>query len=197
MTVFLLIASLLLNITALLAIVILYLRQNKLLQVDVQQKQNLKNMEEMISAYLLEMKDENDRFIMSVQNLSNEKKTTEHAPKQVSFEEETEEQELRQPEISRKPGKVMTFRAVKAYQQTQKQHATEGKIKNEEILDSVEISSFPGKKGEEPKIAAPTLEDQLFMMKQEGISVDEMAKRLNKGKTEIELLLKFRENMQE
>jgi hypothetical protein len=39
-----------------------------------------------------------------------------------------------------------------------------------------------------------SLFDQIKSMKQQGLSEEEVAKKLNKGKTEIALLLKFRGN---
>ena len=36
--------------------------------------------------------------------------------------------------------------------------------------------------------------DQVFLKKNQGLSIEEIARDLDKGKTEIELLLKFRQN---
>jgi hypothetical protein len=38
---------------------------------------------------------------------------------------------------------------------------------------------------------------QILNLEKQGNSIEEIAKKLNKGKTEIELLLKFQENIQE
>ena len=70
---FLIIISLIFNVIAILAIIILYLRQNKLLQVEEQQKKAMAEMESLINSYLLEMKDENKRFIQRVKEMKDEK----------------------------------------------------------------------------------------------------------------------------
>ena len=73
MTAFFIIVSLILNIVALMAIIILFLRQNKLLQVEENQKKTMNEMEELITTYLLEMKDENEHFIQRISGINNEK----------------------------------------------------------------------------------------------------------------------------
>ncbi len=55
--------------------------------------------------------------------------------------------------------------------------------------DRVEISAHQAK-----TVRPESFEEKVFRLKQIGYSAEEIAKELNKGKTEIELLLKFRQN---
>ncbi|MHC8521814.1 hypothetical protein ACPJHQ_11710 [Rossellomorea sp. H39__3] len=51
-----------------LAIILLYVRQNRLLALDSQQKRRVTEMEELMSAYMAELKEENDTFLRSLAN---------------------------------------------------------------------------------------------------------------------------------
>jgi hypothetical protein len=204
MAIFFIILSLILNIIAVMAIIVLYLRQNRLLELDVQQKKNMKEMEEMITSYLLEMKDENELFISRMKEI-NLQKSKIYSSQDFTKTNENELEKIGEEiditsisDFSSKMGKTKTFRAVKAYQQTQQQLASSLKLENNHHIEpnddlQEEIQTIAKKE----KSVQDLLIEQLLSMKQEGISVDDMAKKLNKGKTEIELLLKFRENHQE
>lgn len=65
---FLIVLSILLNLVALFAIILLYVRQNRLLSLDSQQKRRVTEMEELMSAYMAELKEENDAFLRSLAN---------------------------------------------------------------------------------------------------------------------------------
>ncbi|KML06467.1 DUF6115 domain-containing protein [Rossellomorea marisflavi] len=65
---FLIVLSILLNLVALFAIILLYVRQNRLLALDSQQKRRVTEMEELMSAYMAELKEENDTFLRSLAN---------------------------------------------------------------------------------------------------------------------------------
>ncbi|MBV6683277.1 hypothetical protein FZC83_11525 [Rossellomorea marisflavi] len=64
--IFAIVLSILLNLVALFAIILLYVRQNRLLALDNQQKRRVAEMEELMSAYMEELKEENDAFLLSL-----------------------------------------------------------------------------------------------------------------------------------
>ncbi|MBB6443868.1 hypothetical protein HNR53_000456 [Bacillus benzoevorans] len=207
------------NIIAMLAIVILFLRQNKLLQVEENQKKAIKEMELLINSYLLEMKDENEHFIREVKKIKDEKQNfsvesfsskpvdlpLSHEP-EVVHNSEMEKIELTREalDLSSQLEKTVSLQAVKAYQQhTQKKQevsippqAIENKEQRKSILDMKQALSLAekGKTKQTEALIQDSLLTQVLIMKKEGISEKEMAQKLKKGKTEIELLLKFREN---
>ena len=63
MTTFLLLLSLILNGAAIFEIILLYLRQNRLVEAEKKQERIINEIEEVFSAYLFELKEENDKFL--------------------------------------------------------------------------------------------------------------------------------------
>lgn len=208
MTAFFIIISIMLNIIALMAIVILYLRQNKLLKVEVDQKKSLAEIEELMSSYLLEIKDENEQFIERVKGVNKEKRKLEqsspiHVTENQLEQESSIEKEDSQRELSSLLGKTVSFQAVKAYQKQKKEQMESNELllsSNEATIKASEKVEEDSPKSEQKDIHDPngalgeSLFEQIMNMKKQGFSEEEMAKKLNKGKTEIALLLKFREN---
>lgn len=74
---FAIVLSILLNLVALFAIILLYVRQNRLLALDNQQKRRVSEMEELMSAYMEELKEENDAFLSSLTKTAGEERVTE------------------------------------------------------------------------------------------------------------------------
>lgn len=215
----LLIFSLVLNFIALFAVVLLYLRQNRLLQLEKKQDKIIKEMEEFFSGCILEFKEENESFISRLQELGEMKKprfiegqgsSTGNPPdsksKPVQKKKKLGNENLRQnnevinstPENDLPKGNV--YQAVQAY-------------KNNPILEQEKVIRQPQADfqvktmTEEEKIETPLYEkdlrssnlyiqsllNQALLLQKQGLSLDEIAKMLNKGKTEIELLFKFRQ----
>jgi hypothetical protein len=198
MIAFLVIISLMLNILALITIVILYLRQNKLIKMDERQKSIIKEMEELISAYLLEMKEENSLFMDRILKFQAEQNINPPEPEQGILDKLVEEPSVhleKHKEIEPLDlNKTANIHARKAYQkQKHHEHATavlnvkNGKAENHDN-QKVEETLY---EQEESFI------QQILNLEKQGNSIEEIAKKLNKGKTEIELLLKFQENIQE
>lgn len=206
MVIFFLILSLLFNILAFLAIVILYLRQSRFIQAEKKQEKMIQEMEEVISAYMIEMKEENEKFINRLQEISLNKET--------AFINRTSE--MPTPNISDlhsdgtskersiRIGKVAPFQAVKAYkknmnnsdlsiEKSNSSPLTDGKQSGSQnaSVDSENHFQDQNIKSEQKDDYLMSLLNEVFSLKKEGFSVEEIAKKLNKGKTEIELLLKF------
>nr|WP_295970409.1 hypothetical protein [uncultured Bacillus sp.] len=221
MLVFLIIVSLILNIAALLAIAILFLRQNRLSKIDENQKKMMIEMDHLISSYLLEMKEDNEHFIQRVKEIQKEKQVSANAPTipdghsmgQDRIENE-QQGEIKRPtaeanpfsELSSKLEKMAGLQAVKAYQRSsQRQSETIATISSAESQKQrnamIDLKSAAIKQVEKKTSGNSATKDslltQVMIMKKEGISEEEMARQLKKGKTEIELLLKFNENQQE
>lgn len=200
-----------LNGIALFSIVILYLRQNRFLQVEKKYEKLLNEMEEVISTYLLEMTEENEKFIHKVKELLSKQQpitnkiTTDHDithddKKGDSFNEKIE---LTKEQPPFRKGTV--FQAVQAYRNT---NSSDVKMEDEEpVLPSL-VSETPPKtkdssveelqKGREDRSASDLYTQsfyyQVLLLQKQGLSTEEIAKRLKKGRTEIELLLKLRQN---
>jgi hypothetical protein len=197
MTAFLLAISLLLNIVALLAIILLYLRQNKLMDTEKRQEKVLVEMEEVISSYLIQMKEENDDFISKFSKLNAK---SDHSIKEKSTPVNTDRNQntAKADEKTMRAAGVSIYQASKAYKQNLK--AVEEKLIEKESLSSLKEaeSVAPSDSGQSIKEEIPqSISDQVFIMKKQGMNAGAIAKKLGKGKTEVELMLKFRQNQQE
>ncbi|MFZ0443795.1 MAG: hypothetical protein WAM95_03905 [Bacillus sp. (in: firmicutes)] len=209
MMIFLVIVSIGLNMIAFLLIAILFLRQNKLIKMEESLKQPVKEMEDLMTTYLLQMKEENEQFIKSVKGLKKDKNdlqstSVKFSPIKLEHVEEKSLQSVKNKEvpIDRKSdqldslenvasliGKTIGNQAVKAYQR-QNQHTEK------------EIERVPSEKREtnpEPQISSNNQidGDLVLDLQKQGCSLETIAKKLNRGKTEIELYLTFYEKRKE
>jgi hypothetical protein len=185
MTTFLAAFSIILNIIALLAIVILYLRQNRFLAAEKKQQQLMEEMENLFSAYLIEIKEENDRFIAGINrvpiqsDLFKKERDIHQDNEKASGEQDVPPDENDQETVSR--GVYGRMHAAKTYQAAM----SKSKASETELSEAEETvkDNMPENK--------ETIMQQISYLKGEGLTVDEIAKKLNKGKTEIELFMKF------
>jgi len=137
-------------------------------------------MEEVISAFIAEVKEENDQFIAKFQKIEEQQAKANQIEKQkgISYQMPSEKNRGNIPKA------LLNKQMVRAYQSTAKtKQQPEEKI-TENLLDVVEAAEA---KEEKEK----TLLDQAVELQKQGKKLEEIAKILNKGKTEIELLLKF------
>lgn len=191
-------------------IVILFLRQNKLVKIEENQKKTTKEMEELMSSYLFEMKDENERFIKRVKEMNEEQLATFKQKEKESLPQKKPAHLVPknddQPDLSSRLENTVSLQAARAYQK-QKLNLSEKEVVLETDRHQGEAVELDDRKVLQTKENTPesthnellkeSLLFQILIMKQQGFTVEEMAKRLNKGKTEIALLLKFHEKHQE
>ncbi|WP_462406483.1 hypothetical protein [Gracilibacillus sp. Marseille-QA3620] len=133
-----LIVSMMVNLAAILAIIILYLRQNRLFQMEENMHANTENIENLLTAFLVEMKEDNGRLKAALVEKAD--------VGQISKEEgaadlSAEEKERELPENSRENFLLL----------------------------------------------------QALRLKGQGNTVEQIAKVMGRGKTEIELLIKMNE----
>lgn len=210
MIIFFVTVSLTLNILAFLIMAILFLRQNKLIKMEENLKKPINEMEEVISAYILQMKEENDRFIQRIIELKKDGEGSQLSSTN-SFGEVSNAIEHEDLQASQNPfdqanhqqsqmdstenytsliGKTISNQAVKAYRkQTQRESETKPLGRDKEMIE--QRGNDDHTDGDELII------QQISRLRNQGYSIDDIAKKLNKGKTEIDLLLKFQENIQE
>ncbi|MEY8747968.1 hypothetical protein AB9M62_53735 [Bacillales bacterium AN1005] len=199
---FLLVFSIALNILALLCIALLFIRQNRLAAFESRQEKALEEMEEIVSSFIAEIKEENELFLDRVQRLdSNLEESKKEEPRSTL--------EVNEP----KPiPMINTYKAAaKSYQNFEK---STGNDDVEELLDLIlpqipeednkekavqeeNVAEAIVEKEEEPEEKEKTLLEVVTELEEQGKTIEEIAKQLNKGKTEIELLLKFRQNNHE
>ncbi|MBT2681381.1 hypothetical protein J7E38_20660 [Bacillus sp. ISL-35] len=191
MTTFLLLLSLILNAAAIFAIILLYLRQNRLVEAEKKQEKIISEMEEIFSSYLYELKEENDKFLELMTNTNIQVNTG----KEEMHPDETNMGSQKDPEVrnhkiqQHRPGKGISYHAARqAYHK-----AGESITVPPGDTELTEIDN--GQPADpEPKTKEISLIDQVTAMRHQGLTIEEIARDLDKGKTEIELLLKFRQN---
>ncbi len=213
---FLLFISFVLNIIALLAIVLLYMRQNRLIQVEKKQGKMLEEMEDVISTYLLEMKEENEIFIKKVEkiyksgqsqkteNINIDRANKNNVMNEYKHDDETVDQDQQTSSVEYKDEyspKVLPslnrLNATKAYSQGFSNNINIKEESEKEATNLQKVQDNLDEKGTEhdtDKVEKDPFIRQVLFLKRKGLSDEQIAKALGKGKTEIELLLKFRQN---
>lgn len=189
MTTILIIVLFILQLLSFYFMIILNTKLAKFKDLEKKQERLMREMDDTISLYLTEMKDENNRLISELQIVE---KTQPHLKEQVKKTNEQETQqvvdELSSTEVEL-PAYEMEPRvfvpkniAVNAYNRQQQ-------VSNH-TATAVSVVTTPDIAiKEKPK--EHTLEEQVVQLSKQGETVEEIAKKFQKGKTEIELLLKF------
>ena len=189
MTTFLLLLSLILNAATIFAIILLYLRQNRLVEAEKKQEKIINEIEEVFSAYLFELKEENDKFLelMTKTDIQKQLGNREAADIEATEKEtETVPNHITQGKQQNRLGKGISYHAArKAYQQNREPVLPD-------LNDKIDMAS----QDDNVELKQLSFVDQVVHMKKQGLTIEEIARDLDKGKTEIELLLKFRQNKQ-
>ena len=200
----------LLNIITIFAVIVLFLRQNRFIQVEKDQRTMMVEMEELMSGYIMEMKEENEALLEKLINKKQPFIAVEGKESSLSDEaivltkEQKIQEELSLPHLTNSSKN----KAVELYK---KQSLPKEPIKIESIQldgDSMDLSVDSENQGNNPEkvtfmetlqaslngqsLQEPSLREQVNSLAKQGLSVEEIAQNLKCGKTEIELLLKFR-----
>ncbi|MDF1998683.1 hypothetical protein [Peribacillus frigoritolerans] len=197
-----------LNILTIFAIIVLYLRQNRLSMLEKDQKAVIGEMEQLLSGYLMEMKEDNETLVKAIKNSvamnpEHGQKGQEHGSIKETKEEKQEQNILLEYEAgSRAAAKKQAINAYKIM--PGKNEANDLPVKVEAKLElasaatSTKNQGKPAAKGFSDMLQASlnerSLNEKVDMLADQGHSIEEIAKRLGRGRTEIELLLKFRMN---
>jgi hypothetical protein len=142
-------------------------------------------MENLFSAYLIEIKEENDRFIAGINrgpiksDLFKKERDIHQDNEKASGEQDIPLDENDQKTVSQ--GVYGRMHAAKTYQ------AAISKRK----VSETDLSEAEGTVKDNMPENKETIVQQISHLQGEGFTVDEIAKKLNKGKTEIELFMKF------
>ena len=170
---FLFILSIMVNMVAILAIVTLYLRQNRLFHFEKNYQAYRKETEDIIHTFVMEMKEENEKIKRLFQN------DNESVNELVSVTDHNEFISKRiDQETLEMPQRYLQKTALNAYVSTTPAMTStmDEMVKTtEKSMDRDRIRMLNEIKG----------------LEKQGMSVEEIAKRMGRGKTEIDLLLKL------
>ncbi|MFD4928306.1 hypothetical protein ACFWMS_05140 [Peribacillus butanolivorans] len=199
----------LLNILTIFAVVVLYLRQNRLSKLEKDQKAIISEMEELLSGYLMEMKEDNETLVKTFTNSVALKPKREHEEQERAVvKNSTRDNEIKREKkmlLDYKEGRHMgtNKQAAEAYKkQPEDNEEHRLPLKSEDRLDlSSKAPSLSNQEYEKEfsgmlqvGLNELSFNEQVEYLADQGHSIEKIAKKLNRGKTEIELLLKFRMN---
>lgn len=189
MTTILIIVLFILQLLSFYFLIILNTKLAKFKDLEKKQERLMREMDDSISLYLTEMKDENNRLISELQVVEKPqprlkeqvKQTNEQETKQVVVELSSAKVDLPDYEVEPRVfiPKNIVANAYSRQQQVAKHTANQVS----------EVTTVDTAIEEKPK--ERTIEDRVVQLSKQGNTIEEIAKKLQKGKTEIELLLKF------
>ncbi|MFC5558087.1 hypothetical protein ACFPN4_02960 [Ureibacillus thermophilus] len=168
-------------------IFILNSKISKYKDLELRQDKLMDEIENAISVYLLEFKEENDRFIKELSNIKPSQQTVQPSKESKPVLEviNKNSSEKNGMDIEKIPVVPKTV-AKNAYIKQKKNATTE----QEKMPETAGNENGQNPKGEMNQ-KEMSFKEKVIALHQEGKSIEEIAKITQKGKTEIELLLKF------
>ena len=157
---------------AVLAIITLYLRQNRLLHFEKNYQEYRKETEEIIQTFIIEMKEENEEIkqLFKTKNQTASPEENTHSFQKPNIDQTTKE---------RSQGYIQKT-ALNAYANT---------------FTKLDESDNMDEKGKSDEKSQETDQNHLLNevrnLKDQGRTIEEIAKSMGRGKTEIDLLLKL------
>lgn len=190
MTTVLIVTLFLIQLITIFVIVILNSKLSKFHDLEKRQNELVNEMDNAISVYLMEMREENDRLINELKKQPNSQKAVHsNTDKQRTLHLADEQMEQNQKQTTTLKNQVPETELRKFIPVKHAAHAYK-KQKNQqfdEVEESVEL--FTADEHVPPKPL--TTEQQAVELYRNGKTIEEIAKVMQRGKTEIELLLKF------
>ncbi|MFE3574957.1 DUF6115 domain-containing protein [Lysinibacillus sp. NPDC059133] len=196
MTIILIAVLFILQLLSFYFLIILNTKLAKFKDLEKKQERLMREMDDTISVYLAEMKDENDRLIQELQRVSKSETQT-NAVKQeeqiVRLKEQGQPPSLTKEEntvdgsisLDHEPRIYVPKNIVANAYSRQQQTGAKAEAK------MVHSARQPSDATEKEEAKPLTVEQQVVELAKQGKTSEEIAKQLQKGKTEIELLLKF------
>ncbi|MCD5322711.1 MULTISPECIES: DUF6115 domain-containing protein [Pontibacillus] len=172
MTTYLLVISFLLHGILLVAIVLLSLRVSKAKEIEKRQAQVAKEIEDTFTAYLLEIKEENERLLNKLEENGENGERVRVQEERYNAPQETKKQQ------DHPTSEPVTFKEAE-----------------EDSLPAEMPVEYKPPLPEEQVDYQPSIESRILQMYKQGATVEQIAKRLDRGTTEIELTLKFQLRM--
>lgn len=167
-------------------IVLLNVKISRLKDVEEKQQRLKDDMDDAVGAYLAEMKDENDRLIAELKKAKAQTIAPVARPVEVSDEQP-------QPAVTVvRPPKAPTVDLQTSRNEEEIQQLEVQELLKKDFNTPIAYVKNAYQK-QQPTPPPLTMEEQAKQMYKQGSSIDEIAKTLNRGKTEIELLLKFQQ----
>ena len=204
----LIIISISFNLIAFLAIINLYARQNRLKEVEKKQAKILEDMEQSIAAFIIQMQEDNEEFLKKVKDVYTAREITsskKDVPNEVPVLKVEQTPEVK--EQSNSPVlSPLKYMAVNKYKQTTKMDLKANPkddllFSNVNKANNIDVTAKKGQpnQGEDVKALLEEIkpmeelpiQDQIRLLKKQGLTNEQIAQKLKIGKTELELMIKF------
>lgn len=163
-------------------ILLLNTKLSKFKDLEIRQDKLIREMDDAISVYLLEMREENDRLIKELSNVKQTEKVT--VAKQNDAMIETASTLMQNN--SNTEDFVMSSKPVVPKNIVKNAYSQHKSMNSASTLDNNDSQKEPREKND-----LLTFEQQVLKLYKQGKSIDEIAKITQKGKTEVELFIKF------
>lgn len=175
MNTFLVVISLLLHGVTIIALITLSLRVSKTKELELKQQKVAREIEDLFTTYLIEIKEENERMMNILEK---------NGQNENSYEPNHEKKS------SQKSPKVAlnVSEDVNVNKNSEQQDAP---VLKQQQVDHKPIKEYKPPMPDEVEFIQPSLEARVFSLYDQGLSTEEIARKLDCGRTEVELMLKF------
>ncbi|WP_195782007.1 hypothetical protein [Priestia megaterium] len=171
---FLLTVSFLIHGLSLFCIILLYMQVTKVKRIERLHEQSMNKMEAAMGSYLAEFQEQNEKFLRKLQQ------------RPIAFSSETEKNSAKSPLVEEEdvPVQRVNLKSEPSESLYELLSIEESQKRISTSFEELTTDQIQDLSGEEIK------EFSVYLKKQ-GLTIEEIAKHLHRGKTEIELLLKF------
>lgn len=187
MVILALVSLFIIQLISIFVIVILYSKVAKFKDLEVRQDRLVREMDDAIGAYLFEMREENNRLIAELKEANIQPAFSE--PLVYKQAMEREEPVVQVNEVNLQTVETLLTEARPVVPKTVAANVYNKHLVHQQQAEQ-ELLIKPRAK-EETKKELPTFEQQVLTYHKAGLSIEDIAKKTQRGKTEIELLIKF------
>ncbi|MCM3017216.1 hypothetical protein [Priestia megaterium] len=171
---FLLTVSFLIHGLSLFCIILLYMQVTKVKRIERLHQQNINKMEAAMGSYLAEFQEQNEQFLRQLRECSTSLSSEVEKSSVKSPLADEEDVPVQRVDLKSEPSQ--SLHELLSIEENQKHICTP--------FDELTTDQIQDLSGEEIK-------EFSVYLKEKGLTIEEIAKHLHRGKTEIELLLKF------
>lgn len=164
-------------------IILLYLKMTQLKDIEIKQERLLKEFENVITSYVMEIKEDNEVFLNRIQQVQQTpNKSAKRGNIDISELDEKNKESIQiiEPDLTTEDIQDLLLPAYANKNETE-QNTISGIESKQEIRGNIDSNE---------DVLVKDI-NHLFKL---GLTYEDIAKKLNKGQTEIELLHKFRQN---
>ncbi|TYR82744.1 hypothetical protein FZC66_03885 [Priestia megaterium] len=184
---FLLIVSFLIHGVTLFCIILLYMQLTRVRELEQLQKKVIEEMKQTMNTYLSEVDHQNEEFLLQLQQTSRNKSSN---PSKANVEPGQEVQSVPSFDMKSEPTESFAelFNSELAEQNVKASYYSPSEKNSKKEAESMLMTTE-----DLNELTTDELREISISLQKRGLTIEEIAKHLHRGKTEIELLLKFQQ----